>query len=92
MRHFVALEPCPSEGAYRYLVERERPKSVEIVLIHQLGRKRITRVVATVPKVALDIHGPGYSALGRLGSLPKDLEQTGRELLALGAKLKNGRK
>lgn len=94
MKHLTPLEPCSRDQAYRYLTVRERAKSFEIVLIHQEPGtgKRITRVVAKVPKYALEIHDAGYQALRNGGSLDSVIRDYGRGLLALATKIQSGSK
>lgn len=94
MKHLAPLEVCPRDNHYRYLTLRERAKSYEVVLLHQAPGtgKRVTRVVAKIPKYALDIHDAGYQALRNGGSLDSVLRDYGKGLLALATKLQMGTK
>jgi hypothetical protein len=92
MRHLVPLEPCRAEGAYRYLTVREKARSVEIVLLHQLQKsgKRKTRVVARIPRSALEIHDAGYQGLRGGGSLDQALREIGEQVLRLATYAEKG--
>jgi hypothetical protein len=86
--HFVALEPCPVCKSYRYLTLRPRKRSYEVILIHREAGtkgKRITKIVAKVPLVAVDIHTPNAGL--RAGNLdpghPLSFENSGTVLRSM---------
>ena len=59
MKHFVNLDPCYSCGAYRYLALSERPKSFELVMVHQRrgkdGKRRVKTLIS-LKKSSLPMH------------------------------------
>lgn len=79
LNSMVPLERCRQDGAYQYLAVREQRKSYEFVLLHvsvkqtegHRTEKRMTKVVAKVPKAALGFHGLGINGAREGASLQK---------------------
>lgn len=88
-RHFLVLDRC-REGAYQYLGVRDRPKSLEVILIHQVGKKRNTRVVAKISKSALDFHALGYNGSSGGDITVKIDREAAAGILTLASRLRAG--
>ena len=71
-KHLAALDPCPQCGGYRYLVVRERMKSLDILVrcISKDGQDLQTyKTVAKIPRSTLNAHDKGNSRFRDTGTL-----------------------
>ena len=90
------MDPCPRDGALRYIAIREKGNRYEFLLLHILlepgGKKRktIQKTLASVRLSSVDIHNQGKSAPRQGGAEIEALLEIRSQLGSIIAQLQKG--
>ena len=97
-KHLMPLDRCPQDGGLRYLVVRERDRSLDIMVKclvrnFEKGADRATYLtVAKIKKTTLNPHDKGNTVLGDGGYADLIPLEFQRQLLAIVTKNRKGDK
>lgn len=100
--HLLKVDPCPTDHGLRYIVVRERKHGYSIILYEVLtGVKhpkltkqkwQFYKVLAFIPKIALNAHAPGNNELKNLDYYKKIVLEHTREELNILTRIEKVRK
>ena len=94
-KNMMPLDRCPRDGGLRYLIVRERKKSLDIMVKCIIGvqvKVQTYKTVAKVRRSALNPHEKGNTGLRDGGYADLIPLETQKEILALVTKRKSGDK